>query len=377
MRRLRGIWTLAAAGLLLSGCVTPSVFESLGLIVALGYDQGEEGTIEGTSVIYKLDKDVPSKATVLSNNAYTSKKLREDQNRKASKKLVLGQLRVALYEDAVAENGIINLVDSLSRDPSIGTKIFLGISRKKTADLLQYSYKDIGNIGTYLYETIKQNVREGQVISSTLHEFLRDYYSPGKDPLLPVVVREGESIVMDDIAVFRADKLAGILSSSDSSFLKLIRDRFKTGIFEFGLNSEDLSPHYKKAEKTAKQEIHAVVRLLENNPEIKLVDPDNLIYEVKLDFTYVLEEITAGIRLSEPQVIDTIEKLIVQKFQKKTEHVLKKLTELKADPIGFGEVYLQTVRGSSFTKEEWHDRFASAQFKVEVKAELLRTGVVE
>ncbi|WP_068774802.1 Ger(x)C family spore germination protein [Paenibacillus sp. FJAT-26967] len=377
MKHLRWAIPFISAVCLLTGCVTPSVFESLGLIVALGYDQGAKGTIEGTSVIYKLDKDVPSKVTVLSNNAYTSKKLREDQNRKASKKLLLGQLRVALYEDAVAENGIINLVDSLSRDPSIGTKIFLGISRKKTADLLQYSYKDIGNIGIYLYDTIKQNVREGQVISSTLHEFLRDYYSPGKDPLLPVVVRDGESIVMDEIAVFRSDKLAGILPSIDSSFLKLVRDHFKTGLFEFGLSSEELSPHYKKKEETTKEEIHTVVRLLENKPKIKLVDPENLIYEVKLDFKFVLEEITAGIRLSEPQVIETLEKLIVQKFKKKTEHVLKKITELKADPIGFGEIYLQTVRGSSFTKEEWHDRFPSAKFNVQVKAELLRTGVVE
>jgi len=375
MRRL--CLMVLAAVLVLTGCVERRVFERIGLVVALGYDKGTGSRLSGTSVMYTLDKESGHRATILSNQAYTTKKLREDQNRKSSKKLMLGQLRVVLYEEAIARDGLIDLVDSLIRDPSIGTKIYLGVSTEKTADLLQYPYKSISNIGTYLYDTIKQNVLEGQIISPTLHEFLRDYYSAGKDPILPVFIRKGETIASEQTALFQSDKVVGMLSNSDAAYLKLIRNRFKAGTFELKLDKKKLEPYLSENNEDRREHIHTVVRIVHSKKKIRITDRGKPAYDLNMKLKFILEEISAGINLTEPEVIRTIEKLVTEEFTKKTESVLAKMIELKTDPVGFGEIYRQSLRGSTLTKSDWHDKMSSMSVDVHLNMELLRTGVVE
>ncbi|WP_217559145.1 Ger(x)C family spore germination protein [Paenibacillus sp. GbtcB18] len=376
--KIRRLCLLALVTVLTAtGCVEQRIFERIGLVVAVGYDKGRDGILSGTSVMYALDKESGHRVTILANQAYTTKKLREDQNRKSSKKLMLGQLRVVLYEEAIARDGLIDLIDSLIRDPSIGTKIYLGISTEKSADILQYPYRNIRNIGTYLYDTIKQNVLEGQIISPTLHEFLRDYYSAGKDPILPVFVRKGETISTEKVALFKFDKMVGTLSSSDAAYLKLIRNRFKTGTFELKLHKKELEPYLSKNNADRREHIHTVVRIVDTNQKIRLTDPEKPAYDLNMDLKFVLEEISAGINLTEPEVTRTIEKLVTDEFTKKMESVLSEITELKTDPVGFGEIYRQSRRGSSLTKSDWYDKMSSMSVDVHLNMELLRTGVVE
>ncbi|MFE4569509.1 Ger(x)C family spore germination protein [Paenibacillus chitinolyticus] len=376
--KIRRLCLLALVTVLAAtGCVERRIFERIGLVVALGYDKGQGSILSGTSVMYTLDKESGHRATILANQANTTKKLREDQNRKSSKKLMLGQLRVVLYEEAIARDGLIDLIDSLIRDPSIGTKIYLGVSTEKSADLLQYPYRDIRNIGTYLYDTIKQNVLEGQLISPTLHEFLRDYYTPGKDPVLPVFVRKGETIASEKAALFQSDKMVGMLSNRDAAYLKLIRNRFKAGTFELKLDKKKLEPYLSENSADRREHIHAVVRIVDNKQRIRLTDPDKPAYELNMKLKFALEEISVEINLTDPEVTRTIEKLVTDEFTKKMESVLSKMAELKTDPVGFGEIYRQSLRGGSLTKRDWYDKMSSMSVDVHLNMELLRTGVVE
>ncbi|GKS09716.1 germination protein XA [Paenibacillus chitinolyticus] len=376
--KIRRLCLLALVTVLAAtGCVERRIFERIGLVVALGYDKGQGSILSGTSVMYTLDKESGHRATILANQANTTKKLREDQNRKSSKKLMLGQLRVVLYEEAIARDGLIDLIDSLIRDPSIGTKIYLGVSTEKSADLLQYPYRDIRNIGTYLYDTIKQNVLEGQLISPTLHEFLRDYYTAGKDPVLPVFVRKGETIATEKAALFQFDKMVGMLSNSDAAYLKLIRNRFKAGTFELKLDKKKLEPYLSENSADRREHIHVVVRIVDNKQKIRLTDWEKPAYELNMNLKFALEEISVEINLTDPEVTRTIEKLVTDEFTKKMESVLSKMMELKTDPVGFGEIYRQSHRGGSLTKSDWYDKMSSMSVDVHLNMEMLRTGVVE
>lgn len=76
----------------------------------------------------------------------------------------------------------------------IGSGLYLCIVNGSSNDLMTKQYPEIHNIGKYLNNLIQHNVKAGFLISPTLHEFSRDYYMIGKDPVLPLIEQQGDIV---------------------------------------------------------------------------------------------------------------------------------------------------------------------------------------
>lgn len=358
--------------LLLPGCVQPRVMEKLGLTVAEGYDDLGSGRIMGTDVMYQIDPDARDIVTVVSSTAFSSKGLRVSMNREISKNIQGGQLRVVVYHDRLAKKGIIHLVDTLGRDAEIGTKVYLTVSKGKTIDILSHRFPEVGNIGRFLYQTIQQNIVKEQILSCTLHEFLHDYYSPGKDPALPLIERVGNEIHLNEVALFQDDRMVGKFRTNEAVYIKIMRNNFKAGIMELSLNSQQLL----KA-KDKQKYVRVGLQVLSNSSKVRLVDPKNLRFQIKVKLQAQLAEISTEADLTKKEVVNALQSGISKEISKNAKKVLDKLQKVGSDPVGFGERYLSSVRGATLTSEEWHKMLRKASFDVQVNVRLIRTGVME
>ena len=359
--------------LIISGCLQTNVLEKLGLTIAAGYDPLKNDQFLITTVQTRIEDG--EKAQIVTDTGNTGKDVRNALDREMDKKIVSGQLRLILYNKKLASKGLNPLLDSLYRDPSVGTMVFLTVSKGKAEDILSYRYSNIENIGTFLYNNIRKNIRRGQIPSSTLHEFQRDSYDVGRDPMLPILERHGNEIDISGIALFKNDKMVAEASPRESYLIQLIRSQSKLGSLEVVLNTDTLNEFMKA--NYPREKIYLVVRVLTSKNDIQLINQNKAKFNLDMNLNVDLLEQSASIDLGNPKVIDILQNEISKEISKEVEKVIHKLQHVQSDVVGFGEVYRSSVRDSKLTKNHWHEMFKEAAIDVSVKVRLDNTGIIE
>lgn len=367
MRRVRPFLCLLLAGIVLAGCGETRVLEKLGLAVAVGYDDIGHGRLLGTDVFYQIDPNAKEMVTVIAGTAYTAKGIRQSLNRESYKKLVSGQIRVAVYHDKLAQKGILSLVDTLNRDASIGSTVYLTVSKGRASDILSHRYPENSNIGVFLYQAIRQNVNGEDMVSSKLHEFLRDYYASGRDPVMPYIERVGNEVHIDKIALFQDDRMVGEVFAREGFYLKLLRERYDKGQLELSIPFKN-------------RKIFTVIDHISSRKKIKAIDLEKPVFSVKVKLTARIQELSEQIDLSKSQNFKEIQSEIEKAVNMQTQALLQKLNQLHVDPVGFGEIYNIARQKNGLEKvsrDEWHRMVKDAQYQMDVSVKILRTGVVE
>ncbi|MEH7305099.1 Ger(x)C family spore germination protein [Neobacillus drentensis] len=366
-----------------AGCVQQKPLEKLGLITVSGYDMEGKNQIRGTAVVQKFDPMTKASTKVITSLAKTSKGLRQEENLQSNQKLVSGQLRSVVYSRELAEKGIIQLVDTLNRDAAIGNMVYLTIADRTASEIMQIENDNKGqlNLGTYMYNLIKQNVEGEQIISPTLHEFNHNYYDIGKDPVLPILKVKGKDVIISGVGLFKDDRLVDELKQGDLFYLKVLVDKYSAGTKELGFKTEQLKKIILKNENYTKKpifsKIYVTVDNIRSKTKIKLVDKKNLRFRVNVVLDSRVQEMTQALDLGKPAAIKLLQKKFDQRMQKKIEELLLHFQDLGIDPIGFGNEYEAHLRGRTITKEEWDRQYKKATFDVRVKNTIERTGVID
>lgn len=357
-----------------TSCVSKDQLEKLSIVTAVGYDTSEGEKIKGTTVIGQFDPSKKNVTNVLTSTAFTSKTIRQKMNMETRNKMVSGQLRAAILGSELAESGnIINIVDTLSRDPAIGTMVYLGISETTAEEVLRIKPKQ-GNMGNFLYELFQQNIKGELLLSCTLHEFLQDYYDPGRDPVIPYLKKENNKIKVKGTALISGDHFAGMLNEKDSFYVKLLREKFEIGSLELEIPVDEL-PKNMFMNNPKSDTLYLNIDEIVSDSNIKVIDKSIPSFQVEINLDVRLQEITEDIKL-DGKSIAVLEKQISKVMKKGSEKVIEKLQEVKSDPVGFGALY-NAQRGIHLKGNEWHDIFQNAKFKVIIKPTILKTGVMD
>ena len=365
-----GLLILAAA--LATGCLHTKVLERLGLVIVAGIDMAPGDQLKGTSVLYEIDPEARERSNVISSAAYTVKGIRLKNNAESRKMLVSGQLRVLLLHEELAKRGLTSIVDTFTRDPDIGSGVYLAISQQPAFDILTRRYPEISNVGEYLFQSIKQNMESEQMISAMLHEFVRDLDSPGIDASLPYVVQQDDELRLQGAALFRGDKMAGTIPLKEVLFLRLLKKRYTTGFFELTLPQAAIVSQDKQPEK--RKQTYVTLDSIHSKSSISVPDPQQPLFHIKLRLRARLLEISVPVDLRGRRHLRQIEHAVNEEIKRSLERLLQKTQKLAVDPVGFGNKYRARVRHSGLTIEQWQQIYPKAKFRIEVSTNLLRTG---
>lgn len=366
--------------ILMGGCLQQKPLEDLGLITAMGYDKEDE-LLRGTIVYYEFDPLHTNNSKMVSSLANTSKGIRQKENLASSRKLVAGQLRIAIYGEELAKEGIISYIDTLSRDSEVGTMVYLSVAENSAYELMNKAQKseDIMNIGTYLYDLIGQNVEEESLVSPTLHEFMQCYYSEGRDPVLPILDFREDTLLIKGLALFKDDKMKGMIDTEKSFYLKLLMDPYSVGKIEISLPMKNIGKFITKREQARNEKEYLFVSLdhLESNVDIKLDDTVPAEFTIKVDVVSRMQEISEDYDLGNADALLALEKEIGNVMKRKMEKVIAEFQSLGVDPIGFGNYYRSKVGYGNFSKDEWMRIYPESSFSIDVNTKILRTGVMD
>ena len=374
MKKFKSAFILLILFSLLSGCVESKIIDKVALTTLVGYDVGKEESMSTTAVIREVNPEFQSNVEVITTENDTSRGNRLKTNRKLSRKIMNGQMRVILFGEELAKDDLQRFIDTSLESASVSNALYMAVVEGEIAPFLEYEYPEIEDIGQHIFKLLEQNIKQEYTISSTLHEIAHDYYSVGNDFAMPILKKEEDLVEMSGIAIFKSGKMVSKLSVKDSFFVKLIRDNFKSGLFDINLKEEDFGLDLLKNQP---QEVPIAFDTIHSKRSWKLVDADTPEFDLELKLKARVEEIYPDVNLGDPKVVATLEKAIKKNLTREVYRVIAHTQEVDSDIFGFGEKYRSSVRHANLTKDEWHKKYKEMKVNVKVDFVILRNGVFE
>ncbi|WP_409176871.1 Ger(x)C family spore germination protein [Brevibacillus fortis] len=374
-KRLFAMW--CSCVLVLAGCSDRQIFDETGLATAVGYDLLKDGNIRGTAIMPSINPEAKEKIQVFSATGETSKGIRDRINLQSDKKVLGGQIRVALYSENLAKRGLGSIVDTLYRDSSISSRVYLCLFEGETYDMLTYPYSEEGNIGIYLYRMIEQNIEGEKIPSSTMHEFFRAYYDKGIDPIMPFIARKGDELQIKGIALFQGERYVGWITPKEAFLIKLMHGKFSIGSYDTSVPAH-IFGEVPKSHGSKKDRVQLVFDTISSQSKIELTQVSPPLFDIHIRLNARILELTLPLKLENAKLMKIMENALEKEIEKELQKVVHKLQDLNVDPAGFGTVYRANRRGmANMTQAEWRKMFKEATFRFHVKSTIIRNGVMD
>lgn len=363
------------------GCVPKKVIEDLGIITAIGFDVGQENEemILSTTVFFQFDPDVANASQIIENEARTLSEIKHINNKTSMHQIVPGQLRVMVLSSEIAQTGVIRLLDYLIRNAEIPNTFHIAVASGRANDLLKVkNYEEAPNIGAYLDKLLTNAVTNEQVVSSTMHEFLRNFYNPGRDAIVPLLNIKEDRVVIDGVGVFSNDQYVGSFPLEDIFYVRLVMEKFKSGEMTIALPNEKFQ-EFKSEHQYHKEteQLYVAITQISSSTEIKLTDPNLLSFEVNINYKGNITEVNQLLSLEDPQLIKLLEKEVEKHLVEKITEIINQSKELRSDIFGFGEVYEASVRKIKLNKEDWHAMMPDIKVDVKAQVKISNYGTID
>ncbi|WP_216831666.1 Ger(x)C family spore germination protein [Alkalihalobacterium elongatum] len=349
---------------ILTGCVETNIIEELSLVHGMAYDEVDEDKLELTAAFPNFVEQGEESALfsqVLTGIGRTTNGAIEQINMKSQRPIKLGQSRVYIFSNTIAERGIEHLADALYRNPDVPNRVQLAISVGKAKDIFTTVDENEDRVGVFIPDLIA-HVQERSIPPSNLHLFLYSMYNDGRDAYLPLIKGEDELNVIGT-ALFDHDKYVASINLSESYMLRYLTVRGKHGIQQHLVTHDD-------------EDIVVSVENITSTYRVTMDDTGEIptfIYHVN-----VKGEITDSserINIDDPGFIDELEKEMEEQKKEMAERLVDMFKELKIDPLGLGEQYRSRTR--NWEPEKWEEMYQDIDVEFIFNVVIVHSGAIE
>ncbi|MCM3112985.1 Ger(x)C family spore germination protein [Lederbergia lenta] len=340
---------------LLTGCVQTKIIDEVNLATVAGIDYTEDDQLHlvTLSTHYTPDKEAVDDyfEVIMSKNDDTENQL----NRQSSEPVLIGDLDIIVLGKKAAEEGVFPIIDTLQRNPAVGSRLFLVVSEGPMTELLKESYGTQGN-ATYISKLIEHNMKERDVPETNLHLFVSDFFQKRKGAYLPILKKlPGRHLEVSGLALFHDEKMVYTVPEKDMFYFKIFVDKHTDGNLPVKIDKE-----------------MAVVSNIKSHTMIN-ADYNNLTFEIDFQLKGIIKQYT-GKKL-ETEIIERIKDSMERKIEKESLRLLKEFQDMGIDPIGVERKFKQQNR--NFDQEKWKDQYKDVTFKFKSVIQILESGTLE
>ncbi|WP_101843349.1 Ger(x)C family spore germination protein [Halobacillus sp. Marseille-P3879] len=345
--------------LFLTGCQEIYSVEDRAIVQILGYDYVDDKEVKGTVGIPHYGEE--EKRTVeelnLTVTAQSIKEFTDKIEKESSKPISIGKLTVSLYDRELAENGLDEFLDVLSRDPRIGRNIHLGIVDGEVQEMIEAKYNQNETTARYVNSIIKNNSRRN-FPRSNLHWFLYAYYAEGLDGYLPLLKKQNSHIKVTGIALFDKGTFVSTVEEDKVLILKLLKEKVEKGTAS--LPTEEKTG-IEISDSNVKYRINTKGEVPEFNISLTITGFINEIQESSLD------------KEQTPELANKLEKDFAEYFKENSEELIAQFQENNTDPLGLGNLLKNRRQG--FDKEKWEEQYPDVPVNVDVDVKITGIGI--
>lgn len=338
-------WILLFMTFWLSGCAPfteNNIIEEISPITFWSISKGDKGKLKVSTIMPPLSKE---NKFVMSQEVNLLKEGVQKYNLNFYQEIKSGQMRMLVISDELGKDGIMSIINVLLTDPDISPRIYLVIVKGNFGEYLESQLDKYENFDYSFYRMLKhyEEKNQGELTVVNLHEFKNLFYTPYSDPFLPVFKLEEDGVNYEGTALFQDDKLVETISSLDDRIFQLINNDHYLDVLPI--------PEFEVVLGHVRSKI--------------IVDIDSsystMTYTVNIDTR--IEEYRGEKQLFDPKELENMKKDIETHLEKQTHELVKKMQELKVDPLQLG---IQTKRPFSKPMEEkkWIEMFEKMDIKI-------------
>ncbi|WP_019120047.1 Ger(x)C family spore germination protein [Brevibacillus massiliensis] len=232
---------LLALSLLLGGCWDRRELEERTSVLGMGIDLAK-----GKPNLLKVTVQIPipikiagsggqtggkgggSPVRVMSSTGHTVLEAISNLQKRLNQKIFIGHARVVAVSEEVARRGLREITDGFRRDPEMRRLLWPIVVKKDAAHLLKVKPKLEQIPIVYIMDMIESGTKTGSIPDQTLGNFYIQDSSRTMQPYLNYMVTHNDEIIWKGVAVFREDKMVGVLPELQTWVLNQLRDN-KTG----------------------------------------------------------------------------------------------------------------------------------------------------
>lgn len=402
--KARKLLSAALFCLVLSGCADATEPDTLGFAVAIGIDVPPDGE-KGYSITLQFanpseisggsgedggngGKNSIECITVTAPEIYSAV---NTANHIVSKTFVLSHTKLIVFSDEVAENGIKTLLDSIGRSSDIRPDAYFAVSRGKASDFLNSVNPSTEVNPVRYYTMIFENDGSGFVPQNMSADFYFFCESDEKCCVMPLcaVSDGGASAAYGDTgyqyklpdyiageisrdpgvaqvmgtAVFDGDRLMGEMGNIETEMYNILTGQYVSGYVVYRYSRLPDEPI-------------ALIQRQKRRPKISV---DTSGQAPKIDVTVYAEGdfVSSTPRIPIENDPEEFISEISAELKAQIEEFLHKTQEFGTDIVGFGSYAKQNFATiQDFSDYNWHEKYKSVEFNVNVNFGALRTGPV-
>lgn len=371
----------------LTGCWSSREVDDLAIALCMGFDKTENGYLVTEQVLnprVMASKKATAESPVV---IYTAEgnDLAEIIRRfttQSSRILYNGDLRMVVFGEDVAKDGIQNILDYFLRNYEYRTDFYFVIAKNSTANEVLGILTPIETVpGFSMHISLKISEEKWAAMKSIrIIELVNSIIADGDNPVLTgieisqdeispestdILKQSGEykKLKYTGLGAFNKDKLVGWLDEDESKGYNYITDNVKNTI-----GYADYDSKVKITYEVLNAKSRTKVYLLENKPAI----------EVKIKTKCNIEIVEGEFDVSAEENKQVLNELLASKVKLLCEKALNKAQkELKTDIFGFGEaIHRKYPKTWEKLKDDWNDKFTDLPVNITVEAETNQLGQI-
>ncbi|GGA27588.1 Ger(x)C family spore germination protein [Psychrobacillus lasiicapitis] len=383
----RGIFILLILSIILTGCWNRRELNELAITLALGIDKSEDEYLISAQVVVPGEVSltggkVGSPVTLVQARGGTVYEAIRKMTKSSPRKIYPGHLRMLVLGESVAEEGIGDPLDLISRDWEFRSDFYVVVAKEDTAEHILNIQTPLENIpANKMFNTLKVSEENWSATSGvTIDELIVDLRSEGKEAVLTGILATGKqeggsskqsletilsniNIQYDDLAVFKDDKLVGWLTENESRAYNGIINEVKSTVAAISCPNEG----------------KANIEVLDFKSKLKgNVKNGNPEVDINVKIVGNIGAIECPIDISKPESIEALEKIYEKEVEETINNSITSVQEkYEADIFGFGDaIYRSNPKEWESLKNQWNQHFTELPVTIKVDVKLRKTGTV-
>jgi spore germination protein KC len=374
----------------LSGCWNQKELTDLALVMALGIDKGKDQKFKlsfqlvnpGNVSSGQMGGGQGLPIAVYKSSGDTITEAARNATKKISRRLYYAHTNLLVISEEVAKTNILDVMDSLDRDPEFRTTTQVVITRGRTTaeDLVTtLTILDKLPVNKVTKELKSTEVMLGENISVSVDDFLLGLLSNGKEPIINGYQVKGKIgaagtaanlqktttnafLEADGLAVFRDGKLRGWVTNENARGVIWILNKVKSTDINIPYNGKKNA--ISMAPIRSKTKVAATFK--NGKPVINILIEDE----------GWISEANTAVDLTNPKVIEKIEILVEKETKRQILNSVKAAKKLKSDIFGFGEkIHRENPKLWKPLEKNWDQQFANLEVHVKVNTYIRREGI--
>lgn len=382
------MFVLLILSLFLTGCWDRRELNELAITLAFGIDKVEDEYQVTAQVVVPSEISMKtstgrSPVTLFQANGETVYEALRKMTKNSPRKIYPGHLRMLVIGEDLAEEGIAESLELLSRDWEVRSDFYVVIAKDKTAaEILNVTTTLEAIPANKMFDTLKASEGAWAATNGILLDELIAYLtSDGKEAVLTGILVTGDQemgsskqnvesitpsarIQYDDLAVFKNDKLVGWLTERESRGYNDIVNEVQNTVTAISCPEEG----------------KATIEIIQLDSKMKgKINKGKPEVDVNIKVKGNIGEVECQINLSEQKSIVELEKITEKKLEETVNLTIESVQkQYKSDIFGFGEaIHRSNPKEWKKIKEQWDEEFSELTANVKVDVKLVHTGTVD